>query len=321
METVPESRAVVPKTETAVTPLQVVDALHEAFGNYPGARAMHAKGIILKGFFKPAHKARQLTTAPHLQGEAVPVTVRFSDFTGVPTMPNTEGSASPRGLALKFHLPGGAATDIITHSFNGFPVATTRELRELMLAIGASRHAAGKPTALDQFLVAHPAAKTFLTTQKPLPVSYATLTYYGVNSYQFTNAAGVSHFIRYQLIPEAGEAFLTSSQAALAGPDYLLQEIRQRVTRGTVAFTLCVQLAEAGDVVEDPSVAWPDDRKKRLLGRIEISNVTADTDEGEKELFFGPNNVTTGITAADPMLLDREEIYAVSVKERQSSHP
>jgi catalase len=60
---------------------------------------------------------------------------------------------------------------------------------------GASGPAAVKPTALDGFLESHPVAKTFLTTQRT-PVSYATITYFGVNSFELTNARGESRYVR-----------------------------------------------------------------------------------------------------------------------------
>jgi catalase len=62
------------------TPGQLVDALHAAFGEHH-ARAVHAKGIILKGTFKPDPQAATLSKAFHLQNESSTVTVRFSDFT------------------------------------------------------------------------------------------------------------------------------------------------------------------------------------------------------------------------------------------------
>src|ERR1700710_1786714 len=71
-------------TQTTATPRQMVDALHAAFGQHPNARAVHAKGIILEGDFTPAADAKSITIASHLQGKTLPVTFRFSDFTGIP---------------------------------------------------------------------------------------------------------------------------------------------------------------------------------------------------------------------------------------------
>ena len=54
-------------------------------------------------------------------------------------------------LAIKFHLPDGSDTDIVAHSFNGFPAATAYEFRELMIAMASSGPEVTKPTPLDSF--------------------------------------------------------------------------------------------------------------------------------------------------------------------------
>jgi catalase len=297
------------------SPAQLVDALHSAFGKHH-VRAVHAKGIILEGDFTPNAHAASLTTAAHLQKTGSAITVRFSDFTGIPDIPDNIGLANPRGFAVKFRLPDGSTTDIVGHSFNGFPTPTSDQFRELLLAIAASGPDAAKPTALDTFLQIHPIAKTFLTTQKT-PSSFGTITYFGVNAFELTNHAGVSHYVRYQFLPAAGEHLSTANELAKAGPSYLMDEIRSRIVKGPIKYQMYAQLAEAGDVVTDPSVAWPDSRKKVLLGTIEIKRLASNTPEQDKALAFSPNNIPAGIKTADPMLDFRSKAYPISVKERQ----
>jgi catalase len=111
--------------EQKSTPVRLVDALNGVFGQHPGARAVHAKGIVLEGAFTPSRSAHTVSTAPHLQKAAVPVVVRFSDFAGIPDIADNHALAAPRGLAVKFTLPGGATTDIVSHAFNGFPSRST----------------------------------------------------------------------------------------------------------------------------------------------------------------------------------------------------
>jgi catalase len=297
------------------TPSQLVDALHSAFGTHP-ARAVHAKGIILEGDFTPSASAASLTTAAHLQKNRIAVTVRFSNFTGIPNIPDNIGLANPRGFAVKFRLPDGSTTDIVGHSFNGFPTPTSDQFRELLLAIAASGTDAERPTALDKFLQGHPIAKTFLTTQKT-PVSFGTISYFGVNAFEFTNHAGVRHYVRYQFIPIAGEHLSTADEAANAGPNYLMDEIRSRVAKGPVEYQMYAQLAEAGDAVTDPSVAWPDSRRKVLLGTMAIRRLASNTQEQDRALAFSPSNVPAGIKTADPMLDFRSKAYPISVKGRR----
>ncbi|HUB53391.1 MAG TPA: catalase, partial [Terracidiphilus sp.] len=93
----------------------------QLFGVHPGYRAAHAKGLMLTGSFRPAPEAQKLTSAPHIQRESTPVTVRFSNSTGLPQLPDNVGDANPRGLAIRFNLAEHSHTDIVSHSFDGFP--------------------------------------------------------------------------------------------------------------------------------------------------------------------------------------------------------
>lgn len=298
------------------SPTQLVDALNGVFGQHPGFRAVHAKGVVLEGQFVPAPSAAQLSKAEHLQKTTVPVTVRFSNFAGVPDIPDNHELASPHGLAVKFNLPSGGHTDIVAHSFNGFPSANAGDFRQLLLALGASGPDAPKPTPLDTYLGSHPVAKSFLTTPKPAPVSYATLPYFGVDTFKFVNAQGDGTYARYQLIPVAGDQRLPDAQAASAKPNYLVDEIAQRVKQAPVKFTLLAQIAEKEDKVDDPSTAWPDSRRKVELGTLEITHAVADSDAAQRKLLFMPNALTPGIEAGDSMLEPRSSAYPVSFGRR-----
>ncbi|MCP3446791.1 catalase family peroxidase [Bradyrhizobium sp. CCGUVB14] len=297
------------------TPDQMVDALNGVFGQHH-ARAVHAKGVILEGSFTPSATASRISKAPHLQQTSVPVVVRFSNFAGVPSIPDNDPLASPHGMAIKFKLPDGSETDLVTHSFNGFPSATVADFRDLLIALGRSGPKAAKPTPLDTYLAGHPRAKAFLTAPKPAPESFATLPYFGVNAFKFTSAAGQTTFGRYQLQPVAGSKYLADDAAAKAQPDYLIAEIRQRMAKEPVKFRLVLQLAGTGDKVNDPSIAWPDSRETTELGTITLTRLVAD-EAADKSLLFLPNALASGIEAADPMIDARGAAYPVSFGRRQ----
>src|SRR5690242_15302044 len=174
---------------------QIVDAFQNLFGKHPGKRANHAKGVVAEGTFKASADATGLTSAAHLQpGVTVPVVVRFSDATGIPNIPDGDANANPHGLAVKFHLPDGNDTDIVINSLHFFPVATPAEFRDFLLAVAASKPDSPKPTKIEEFLKAHPAAVRAGATVAT-PVSFATEEYFGINAFQFTNKAGEKHFI------------------------------------------------------------------------------------------------------------------------------
>jgi catalase len=295
---------------------RIVDAISAVFGPQRRHRAIHAKGIVLDGTFTPSPGAGALSRAPHLHGEPSLITVRFSNFSGNPDVADTDAMASPRGMALRFALADGTATDIVAHSFDGFPVATAAEFRELLLALAESGPSVTHPTPADRFLATHPRAQAFLAAPKPPPVSFATLRYFGANSFFFVNDRGTRAAGRYRIEPGLGERFLATAEAARADADYLRAEIRERVRRGPIPFTLLVQLAEAGDRIDDPSQAWPDTRRTVELGLIEILDVLPDNATVEQELVFSPAMVPDGIEPADPMLQVRSDAYGVSYARR-----
>jgi catalase len=89
----------------------------EGFDNIQGSDPAHAKGILPTGLLSPSPEAASLTRAPHIQRNSTPVTVRFSDFAGIPTVPdNDPQGASPRGCAIRFHLAEHVHTDIVAPS-------------------------------------------------------------------------------------------------------------------------------------------------------------------------------------------------------------
>lgn len=297
------------------SPSDLVAALHAAFGEHH-ARAVHAKGVILKGTFSPDPNAKSLSKAPIFAGGPLPMTVRFSNFTGIPDIPDTIPEANPRGFAVKVKASGGEEFDVVTHSFNGFPTSTSDEFAALLRSIAASGGDAAHPTALERFLSDHPAAKTFLTTQKPPPVSYATAAYFGVNSLKYTSTDGKSVFVRYRFVPRDGEHYLSTEELKTKGAGYLRYELPQRLARGPVVFDWFAQIAHNSDKIEDPSIAWPDDRKLVRLGTLSIQTL-ADDPAIDKQTLFLPGLVHSGIEAADPMLLLRTTAYPLSFSGRQ----
>ncbi|HWX32300.1 MAG TPA: catalase, partial [Steroidobacteraceae bacterium] len=131
-------------------PTQIVDLANKVDGVHPGFRAFHAKGIVVEGRFKASAEAARFSRATLFNGSSIPVVARFSDGSGMPTVP--DGSpAMPRGIAIRYHLPGGHDTDMVTNSFKFFPVGTGEEFRDLLQAVVASPPNAPKPTKLEQF--------------------------------------------------------------------------------------------------------------------------------------------------------------------------
>ena len=295
---------------------ELVGALHVAFGDHH-ARAVHAKGIMVEGTFLPADEARSVSRASLFSGGELTVLTRFSDFTGSPDIPDGAQAANPRGMAVRFRLPNGRPTDVVAHGFNGFPVANAADFRAFLLAIGASGVGAAKPTALDRFLADHPIAKAFLETQKPAPESFATLTYYGVNAFRLTNQEGGACHARYRFVPRAGESFVPEAERAKLAKNYLMDELPSRLKLTPVVFDWLAQIAVAEDVIDDPSIAWPESRRLVKLGAISLTGMVEHAAVLDKATVFAPGDLPEGIEAADPMILMRHAAYPISARHRQ----
>ena len=152
-------------------------------------------------------------------------------------------------------------------------------------------------------------------------MSYATTTYFGVNSFKFVNEKGAVTIGRYQLLPDAGRHFLSKDESTKAATNYLEDEIRRRVARGAVRFKVVLQLAAPGDKIDDPSVAWASTNKITTLGTLTVASVVPDSEATERALMFLPALLPVGIEPADPMIQFRNKTYPVSYERRHQSQP
>src|ERR1700738_1304186 len=176
---------------------QLVEAMRALAGSHPGFRPVHAKGIVCSGMFRGAPEARGVSRAPHLQGQAVPTVMRFSNSNGNPDV--HDGLANTRALAVKFQLPEGKNADILANSIEGFPARKPEEFLAFLRA-QLPDPVTGRPApdAVPRFLESHPATRAFIErlTKKPVPVSYGQACYYAEHAFRFTAADGSSRLGR-----------------------------------------------------------------------------------------------------------------------------
>jgi catalase len=294
---------------------RLVDVMNKVFGKHEGFRANHAKGLVVEGSFSATPEAAKLSKASLFGGEAIPVTVRFSDATGLPDVPDGSPLAIPQGMAIKYRLPDGSETDMVLNALKFFPVSTGEEFLELLTAIADSPPDAPKPSKIEQFVASHPnvaAAGASTAT----PDSYADQEYYGINAFVLVNAAGARQAVRYQMLPEK-MVHLAAADAAVRAPGFLAAELPERLKQGPVTFHLKAQLAAPGDDLVDPAKPWPADRTVVDLGTLTIDKAVADSAAAQKALLFLPGQVTDGIEPSDdPMIGIRDGAYAESFSRR-----
>lgn len=281
------------------------------FGLHPGFRPVHAKGIMLSGAFTPSAQAGTLTRAPHATRDSTAVTLRFSDGTGLPSIPDNSPDANPHGCAIRFHLADRIHTDIVSHSTDGFPTRTGPEFLDFLRAA-----ATGDPSA---FLATHPAALAFVQTPKPSPASFAREAYFGVTAFRFVNQRGVARYGRYRIVPDAGIDHLDDASAKSKDANYLFDEITHRIAAGPIGFNIQVQVANDGDVVDDATNHWPADRPIVPFGAV-VLTAKAPDDELHRRIIFDPIPRVEGIEpSGDPLLELRAAIYLLAGRRRRQA--
>jgi len=299
---------------------QLLAQFDQLFGVHPGFRAAHAKGVLLSGLFTPAAGAQNLTRAPHATRPSTPVTVRFSNSTGIPQIPDNVPDANPRGLAIRFNLAEHVHTDIVSHTTDGFPTRDGYEFLEFLKAVAASGADVPSPKPVEVFLGAHPSALAFVQAPKPFPSSLARDTYFGVTAFVFINAAGQKRFGRYRIVPEQGNDYLGEDAVAKLPSNYHFDEIVQRVKSGPVRFKVLVQLAADGDIVDDATKHWPESRELIDFGTVELKTTVPDDFAQQKHIIFDPIPRVDGIEPSeDPLLELRAAIYLLSGRRRRAA--
>jgi catalase len=298
---------------------QIAETMFHAPGTKPGYRILHAKGIVCRGTFAPSGEAATISRATHFRGAMVPVTIRFSDGGPDPAVSDGAPVASPRGMAIRFVLAGGAGTDIVANSHNGFVVGTGEDFLAFVKAQAATDPHKPHPWPIEAFLGGHPRSLKFAQDPKPTPVSFATEAFYGNHAFRFVNAKGQKQIGRYRIVPVAGARYLDDAEAKAKSPDFLFDELKTRLAQEPAKFRLLLQLPEPGDPTDDGSIVWPDDRKIIDLGTITITAIVPDSAAAERALAFDPTRLTDGIELSnDPLPALRSRVYALSVVRHRS---
>lgn len=295
-----------------VTPEHAIDTIQSVYGSHPGHRTLHAKGRFFSGTFTATPAAAALSRAAHLQGEPVPVWVRWSDGSGSPT--TRDDKPDVRGMAVSFRLPDGTATDILGQTGPRFPVRTPEDFLALVRAAAPGPALAWR---LPVFLATHPQSVAPLIANakagalKP-PHSFAEATYYAIHAFKWLGTDGSSRWVRYTLVPQAER----STTQRGSGPDFLHAEIAARVDNGPVRYTLQVQLAGDGDDPHDPMSVWSS-TERIDAGTLEVTTPDPEREGDGRIVVFDPTRVVDGIELSDdPILLYRPKAYGESLNRR-----
>src|SRR6516162_1885777 len=291
-----------------LTPEKMVAALAPPTGVALGHRRNHAKGICFTGVFEANGGGSALSKAPVFTWGQYPVLGRFNLGTADANAP--DATVRVRGMGLQISTPDGEVwrSAMIDPPF--FPVSTPQAFYELLIA-----SASKDPDAMKTFAGAHPEIAAFGAWAKSAPWtgSYAEDRFNSLNSFVFADNSGAEKTVRWSLLPAAQPAPVSQDDLAKRGPDFLEQEIAERVRGGPQRWTMVVTVANPGDPSADPSKAWPEARRAIEVGTLTVQQIEAERDGPCRDINFDPTVLPSGMrTSDDPFPAARSAAYARS---------
>ncbi len=302
-----------------------------------GTRPAHTIGIGVKGHFRASPVARDWCVAEHFCGREVEASVRFSNSSGSPVQ--HDGWSDARGMATRFHLSGGGATDLLAMTLREFfsatpedflafaqaaiprPVEPPRPWRKIadMLRLfpplpdpypGQRTSSVGGSMAYSGLHSASQLA-AFDASFLGAPVSYARATYNAVHTFIVTAPDGTERYVRFFWQPAAGVEMVNPDLPPI--DNYLQAELRDRIANWPVEFLLLMTVGEMGDPLTDPTKAWPLHRMRINMGTLCLTEVPDDQQAHCEQLAFNPGRLTDGIAMSDdPVLIARKAAYELS---------
>ena len=310
-----------PAVSTEVTAPQMIEAFEGTFGVHPGQRRNHIKGTCAAGEFVGTTEVAELSRSALFSGKTIPVVARFSLGGGSPGVP--DAAPAPRGMAVEFHLPGGALQHITMINVPIFAAASPASFRDAILAAKPDpKTGQPDPERLKAYAATHPDAMalTELASHHTPTANYYQTTFFSIHTFKFIDAKGTEHLVKWRFIPRDGTKEMTAAEMKAAPHDFLETNLIERTRKGPAVWDMIVYVGEPGDPQDNPTLAWPETRKHFNAGTLTITQATPQQKGMACEpINFDPLIMADGIAPTnDPVLLFRSPAYAVSFAKRLS---
>jgi catalase len=307
-----------------LTPTRLVDTLSKLGGDPLGHRRNHAKGICFTGEFEANGAGAAFSKAPMFLTGHYPVIGRLAIATQSPGAADQTGRV--RSMAFRITAPDGQEWRSGMNDIPFFPVATPAAFYD-SLQINLPDPATGKPdpAAGPRFVGAHPEFLPFLQwlNTAPWTSSFVDQAYNSLNAFTFVDAGGTRRAVRWSMQPTLPPQLSTPADLAKLGPNFLEQDLVDRLKQGTLTWHMVVTVAAPGDPTNDATKAWPDDRQHATVGDLVIHSAQAEADGPCRDFNYDPLILPAGIEPSDdPLLPARSSAYAVSFDRRtaEASH-
>ena len=302
--------------ERAVAAMEV---LEQYGGALPGYRRAHARGLGFRGHFTATPEVAALTIAEHMQGTPVDTVVRLSNGASSPYAPDRAGVL---GIGIRFALPSGGESFAGSLNIPNFPAQKPDDFIKMTKAQRRNKKGKLNPLRLAAHIATHRHTLGGLLAilKAQTRPSFANTRFHGLHAFWLVDADGNRQAYRYFWLPAEDRTGLSPEQERLYPPQYLLSEIRNRVAKGPVTWTLEFQLAEPGDPTHDLTRAWPESRRRIKAGELVIDRLHEDQ-AAVDAMNVDPTVVPPGIELSDdPVLHFRSVAYKESRRRRGEEH-
>ncbi len=298
-------------------------------------RIVHARGSGAHGYFECTAPIAQLTKAGLFQkkGERVPVFARFSTVAGGAGSVDTPRDV--RGFAVKFYTQQGN-WDLVGNNMPVFFIQDAIKFPDLIHSVkmeadkGFPQAASAHDTFWD-FVSLMPEATHMIMwamSDRGIPRSLRMMEGFGVHTFRFVNAKGVSTFVKFHWRPRLGvQSTLWDEAVKLAGadPDFHRRDLHDAIESGQFPeWDLAVQVFDQNladslpyDVLDATKLIPEEVVPLKVVGRMVLDRNPGNFFAETEQVAFMPSNVVPGIEFSnDPLLQGRLFSYLDTQKSR-----
>ncbi|WP_064256021.1 catalase [Rhodococcus sp. HS-D2] len=285
-------------------------------------RVVHARGFVAYGYFEATGKwgdepitnytRAKLFAEP---GKRTDVAIRLSTVIG--GRDSSETARDPRGFAVKFYTEDGN-WDLVGNNLAVFFIRDAIKFPDVIHSLKPDPVTfRQEPARIFDFMSQTPEAMHMLVnlfSPRGIPANYRTQQGFGVNTYKWVNAEGVTHLVKYHWIPKIGVKSLTEDDAAAIQAHDLghaSKDMYEAIERGDhPEWELRVQMMSDDDHPElnfdplDDTKVWPENEFPAMpVGRMVIDRNVENHFLENEQISFGTGVLVDGLDFSDDKML------------------
>ncbi len=288
-------------------------------------RVVHARGAAAHGFFECTNPTIAKFSKASLfaeVGKQTPVFLRFSTVAGSRGSPDTPRDV--RGFAIKFYTDEGV-WDMVGNNIPVFFIQDAIKFPDLIHAVKPEPHneipqAASAHDTFYDFISLTPEAMhmiMWVMSDRALPRTFSQMQGFGIHTFRFINAKGVSTFVKFHFKPKKGvHGMCWPESQTLCGKDadYQRRDLFESINRGDFPeWEMGVQLVAEKDEHKfdfdllDPTKIIPEEQVPVTpIGRLVLNRNPDNYFAETEQVAFHPGHVVPGIDFSnDPLLQGR----------------